>query len=165
MKSKNESSLVVNIFLVVVVVVLVGLLIAWMTGVFKDKRQDLNNGTEKIDHVIGTISEFDLVVYDGYTMKGSSLVELINEYTTKEAPVAIGVQTLANMKGTSNKTTYYNYSITSDSSGYNLGTKKSDTVPTVKTSDDYIAPNESFKGEILRNSNNDIIGILFVQQK
>ena len=62
----------------VVAVILVGLIIAWSTGVFKDKRKDLNEGTERIN-AISSMAEFDLLAYDGGSIMGSLLVDLIND--------------------------------------------------------------------------------------
>lgn len=154
MKTKN-TDLVIQIFLVVVAVILVGLLIAWSTGVFKDKRQDLNQSTNKIDDIVGSVADFDLLVYDGYTIKGSSLVELIDEMKRKDLVISIGVQTLAK------QTTYYNY-------GYD-GTVLKDKVTISPTKDkskkDYITPSGSFKGKLIKNVNNEIICVEFTQQQ
>ena len=77
MKTKN-SDIAVKIFLVVVAVILVGLIIAWSTGVFKDKKNDLNEGTERINNAISSMAEFDLLVYDGGNITGSLLLDLID---------------------------------------------------------------------------------------
>jgi hypothetical protein len=90
MKTKN-SDIAVKIFLVVVAVILVGLIIAWSTGVFKDKRNDLNEGTAKINSAISSMAEFDLLFYDGGTITGILLLDLI-----KESDVTISYRTLEN---------------------------------------------------------------------
>ena len=78
MKTKN-SDIAVKIFLVVVAVILVGLIIAWSMGVFKDKKKDLDDGTARINNAISSMAEFDLLVYDGGTITGGLLLELIEE--------------------------------------------------------------------------------------
>lgn len=156
MKTKRSSDLVVKIFLVVVAVILVGLLIAWSTGVFKDKQRDLNRGTEKIDSALSSMAEFDLLVYDGYTIKGEALVELIEEYKSREITLAIGVKTLGDKD-----TTYYNYSFTSG----DLGAVAILTPPTEKNNTAYITPSGNFLGEVIKNRNNEIVCITFTQQK
>ena len=93
MRTKN-SEIAVKIFLLVVSVILVGLIIAWSTGVFKDKRNDLNQGTEKINDVLGTMADFDLLVYDGNIISGERVADLIEEVMRK-IDMAIGVKTIA----------------------------------------------------------------------
>ncbi len=156
MKTKNSSDLVVKIFLIVVAVILVGLLIAWSTGVFKDKKQDLNEGTEKIDQVLSSVADFDLLVYDGYTINGKSLTDLIVDMQNKEATLSVGVKTLAG------SIQYYNYSVTADN---NLGAVVTITPSTSKADDDYINPSARFLGDIVKNINNEIVCIMFTQQK
>lgn len=156
MKTKNGSDLVIKIFIIVVAVILVGLLIAWTTGVFKDKKQDLNDGTEKIDHIVGSVADFDMLVYDGYTMKGNTLVELINEMGKKGSMLSIGVETLAKTKQ------QYNYLLSADN---NLGTVSTAKIPSNKSDSNYINPTAGFLGSVIRNQNNEIVGLLFTQQK
>lgn len=95
MKTKN-SDIAVKIFLVVVAVILVGLLIAWSTGVFKDKRNDLNDGTERINKAISSMAEFDLLTYDGRTISGNLLLDLIEE---NPEGVKVSYHTLAKPTG------------------------------------------------------------------
>lgn len=146
MKTKN-SDIAVKIFLVVVAVILVGLIIAWSTGVFKDKRNDLNEGTEKINSAISSMAEFDLLYYDGGTITGSILLEIIKEKADGEAKfdgVAISYKTLAEPSATPAP-----YPTTIPSRGH----------------DRYINPNGLFKGEIDRDDNDVITGLIFKQQK
>lgn len=138
-----------------VIVVLVGLLIAWMAGVFKDKKQDLNSGTEKIDKAINSIADFDLLVYDGDTISGETLSELISEYKSKDIPISIWVHTLDSSDA------YYNYSFTTN----NLGTAVTITPPASKTASSYITPSGNFLGDVIKNSNNEIVCLKFSQQK
>lgn len=146
MKTKN-SDIAVKIFLVVVAVILVGLLIAWSTGVFKDKRNDLNDGTERINKAISSMAEFDLLAYDGGNITGNLLVDLINEVV--EGEMDIEEITVETIKGTDK--TYTN------SAKYNLGDLD-------KQNADYINPNGVFKGKIKRNENGIIETIKFTQQ-
>lgn len=141
MKTKN-SDIAVKIFLVVVAVILVGLIIAWSTGVFKDKRKDLNEGTERINNAINSIAEFDLLVYDGGTVTGNILLDLIKEKADGEAKfdgVAISYRTLE--KATVDKT------------------------PTSLEESSDVNPNGIFKGKIVRDPNNVITSLIFTQQK
>ena len=156
MKTKS-ADLVVKILITVIVVILAGLLIAWMAGLFKDKRQDLNSGTEKIDSAISSMSDFDLIVYDGNTISGDSLMELISDFKTKNVPVSIWVNTL------DNATTgdYYNYAFATG----DLGATVTITPPASKSATGYITPSANFLGDVIRNENNEIVCLKFVQKK
>jgi len=144
MKTKN-SDIAVKIFLVVVGVILVGLLVAWSTGVFKDKRNDLNDGTERINKALSSMAEFDLLAYDGAAITGSLLLELIEN---KPEDVEILYVTLKE----STRPTPLPYPISPS--------------PTPKRDEErYINPYGIFKGEVKRNENNVIEEIIFIQQK
>lgn len=156
MKTKY-SDLISKIFLTAVIVVLTGLLIAWMAGVFKDKRQDLNSGTEKIDQAINSMADFDLLVYDGDTVSGETLAELIADYKSKDVKVSVWVHTLDNAD------TYYNYAFTPASN--TLGAVSATALPTSKTAAGYITPSGTFLGDVLKNSNNEIVCLKFSQKK
>jgi hypothetical protein len=165
MKTKN-SDITVKIFLVVVSVILVGLIIAWSTGVFKDKRNDLNKGTEKIDTVLASVADFDMLYYEGKTIRGETLEELISEIQEKDLEVGIGVRTLASGSGTYK---FYNYSMVigsdGDKSENKLGSEEEATTSTDVTKPDYINPSGKFKGELVKDNNDNIIGLVFIQHK
>jgi len=146
MKTKN-SDIAVKIFLVVVAVILVGLIIAWSTGVFKDKQKDLNEGTERINSAISSMAEFDLLYYDDGTITGSLLQDLINEKADGSSDlegVIISYKTLADIIVTPAP-----YPSPAPSKG----------------EERYINPNGIFKGDVTRDKNNVITGLIFTQQK
>jgi len=148
MRSKN-SDIAVKIFLVVVAVILVGLLIAWSMGVFKDKKNDLDEGTEKINNAISSMAEFDLLIYDGHTISGNLLMELCQEASSDSGRldgVKIRYLTIARSNEASPTPVVYSSS-------------KLD-----KSDKDYINPNGIFKGEVKRDDNGVINEIIFSQQ-
>lgn len=151
MKTKN-SDIAVKIFLVVVAVILVGLIIAWSTGVFKDKRKDLNEGTAKINSAISSMAEFDLLFYDGGSISGDALVKFIKTVNDKNPDLTIKVFTL-DILGESPTTTPAAYS----------GTTPYPTSSPPKTESYYINPNGMFRGEVNRNDNDVITGVTFTQ--
>ena len=50
-----------------------------MTGVFSEKKADINSGTGKIDSETNDIAEFDIWVWDGKTIGGKALKKLMYE--------------------------------------------------------------------------------------
>lgn len=157
MKTK-KSDLVAKILIAAIIVILAGLMIAWMAGLFKDKKQDLNSGTEKINTTINSMADFDLLVYDGDTINGDSLAELITDYKEKSVPVSIEVKTL---DGT---TVNYNYAVTDTGLG-NLGATVTVTPPAGKAANGYITPSGKFTGSVRKNSNDEIYCLAFQQKK
>ncbi|NLJ95738.1 MAG: hypothetical protein GX321_01180 [Clostridiales bacterium] len=146
MKTKS-SDIAVKIFLVVVAVILVGLIIAWTTGVFKDKKSDLDKGTERINSAITSMAEFDLLIYDGGTITGSLLLDLIDEKaggSEKFKDIVIEYKTLA--EATVSPAPYPS------------------TAPE-KTNARYINPNGLFEGTVIKNENDVIKSITFTQIK
>ena len=74
-----KAELTAKILITAMIVILVGVLIVWMTGVFNDKKIDINSGTGKIENETNEISEFDISTWDGETIGGKALIELIYE--------------------------------------------------------------------------------------
>lgn len=154
MKTKG-SDLIAKILIAAIIVILTGLMIAWMAGLFKDKKQDLNSGTEKINNTINSMADFDLLVYDGNTINGETLAQLISDYSDEKVPVSIQVKTL------DNNTINYNYSVASN----NLGTTITITPPAGKSANGYITPSGKFVGSIVKNTNDEIYCLAFEQKK
>jgi len=145
MKFKNDD-LPVKIFLVVVAVVLVGLIVAWSTGVFKDKKKDLNEGTERINKAISSMTEFDLLTYDGGSVTGSFLLDLIEDVRKGKLDLEISVITGAN-------------------GSQNFSPSVTPTPVADRHNDAYINPNGIFVGKLERDENGIIEKITFTQQK
>ncbi len=163
MKSKY-ADLIAKILVTAVVVVLTGLLIAWMAGLFKDKKQDLNSGSNKIDETISSVADFDLLVYGGKSMSGESLVNLIQEVVKKNPELSIAVSTLVNAKKATPIIIYYNKALGAGNS-INTGGTVTTLDQSSKSNDNYITPKANFVGEVLKNSNDEITGVIFRQQK
>lgn len=163
MKTKY-ADIAAKIIITVVIVILVGLLVAWLVGLFKDKKQDLNSSTEKINTTVNSVADFDYLSYDGASISGKSLVDLIKETVADAPELSIAVQTYVNSKKSTPVTVYYNKAVTSNNSIDSTG-----TITTLnqssKSSDSYITPNGSFIGKVLKNPNEEVTGILFVQKK
>lgn len=159
MKTKNSSSLVIGIIGIAVIVILLGILIAWGLGLFKDKKQEANAATAKIDSATQSMADFDLLAYDDYTIKGGSLIDLITEYKTKDVQVSLWVYTLDKIS------TYYNYALTTTTSTSDLGAAVTVTPPASKSADGYITETANFLGSVIRNENNQIVCLKFTQQK
>ncbi len=162
MKTKKSNILVVILF-AVIFVILAGAFLAWMTGMFKNKKKELNAGADKINDSVSSIADFDVDIYNGASINGVSLVELIEEVIYKGRDISIAVQTLANLDRLVPITIYYNRALAADNEIDSGGVVT--TLHQNISSNNYITPSANFVGKVLRNTNNEVTGILFVQKK
>lgn len=113
------------------------------------------NGTGQISRMNKEVAESDKVMYDGLVVTGSEVINAINKYKSEDISVKVA---------TKKSTVYYNRLLTS--SDKELGGESSSSVKNTQTitSTYYINQKAQFTGEILRDVNDTIIGISFVQQ-
>lgn len=160
----KKANMVTVLLLTLIGIIITGLFVAWMVGFMKDKKQSMNTSSDKADSVIGSMADFDFDAYDGNTIGGQTLIKLINDTTEKSPELSIAVQTLVNAKKATPVTIYYNKALTTANAINSSGTVTTLNQST-KSSDNYITPTANFCGEVLKNSNNEVTGILFIQQK
>lgn len=113
------------------------------------------NGTGQISRMNKEVAESDKVMYDGLDVTGSEVINAINKYKSEDISVKVE---------TKKSTVYYNRLLTD--SDKELGGESSASVKNAQTitSAYYINQKAQFTGEILRDVNDTIIGISFVQQ-
>ena len=109
----------------------------------------------KVDKLNSNIVESEFTVYDAMEISGNEVVTVISKF--KNEPIAIKVVTKKNSG------TFYNYTLDSNDS---LGSTSSEKISqaTEPTSDKYINPSGRFKGEIKRDENFVVTGLVFTQQ-
>lgn len=156
MKTKNASGLVVGIVITLFVIILSGTIIVWGSGYFNQNKKTMDKSTSKIDKTIGSMTDFDLTVYDGKSIRGDALVELITELEINEVQISIGVKTIAGVFA------YYVNNFTPTSK--DLSEEGAATITTDKTHEAYINPNGTFIGDVIKNDNKEIVCIQFTQQ-
>ncbi len=118
-----------------------------------------NSGTAQAKEVSNEFSEIDRSVYDGTDVLGSTISELIETVIEDKEELSIWVKTNAN-KTSGN---YYNYSMNT-TEPYSLTPIPTPTPsPTKITETNFINPDAQFHGKVYKNSNNNIIGIEFIQ--
>jgi hypothetical protein len=82
---------------------------------------------------------------------------LIADFKAHDTKVSVWVNTL----DTTN--TYYNYAFTPATN--TLGAASASAIPTSKAAAGYITPSGNFLGDVLKNTNNEIVCVKFTQQK
>ncbi len=113
------------------------------------------NGTGQISRMNKEIAESDKVMYDGLDVTGSEVVNAINKYKSEDIAVKVT---------TKKSVVYYNRMLTNNDT--EIGKESTASVKNTQTitSDYYINQKAQFTGEILRDVNDTIIGISFIQQ-
>ncbi|WP_281532400.1 hypothetical protein, partial [Anaerocolumna aminovalerica] len=116
------------------------------------------NGIGQISRMNKEFSEQDKVMYDGLDVTGSEVINAINKYKTEDIAVVVS---------TKKSTIYYNRNLNYSTNGEieiggvsNASVKDAQTI----TSTNYINQKVQFTGTILRDKNDTIIGISFVQK-
>lgn len=113
------------------------------------------NGTGQISRMNKEFAESDKVMYDGLDVTGSEVVNAINKFKNEDISVKVI---------TKKSVVYYNrYLINSDTEiggVSNASVKDTQTI----TSSYYINQKAQFTGSIIRDVNDTIIGISFVQK-
>lgn len=102
------------------------------------------------------LSESDKTMYDGMEVSGSEVINVINKFKNEELGLIVT---------TKKSTTYYGYTLNSADSVYSLGNKVSSSIKAAKqiTSDTYINSSAQFSCTVLRDKNDVIVGLQFVQ--
>ncbi|WFR59547.1 hypothetical protein QA584_10775 [Anaerocolumna sp. AGMB13025] len=113
------------------------------------------NGTGQISRMNKEVAESDKVMYDGLDVTGSEVINAINKYKSEDIAVKVT---------TKKSSVYYNRILIN--SDKELGNESNASVKDTQTitSSYYINQKAQFTGEILRDVNDTIIGISFVQQ-
>lgn len=135
--------------------VLTVLALASMVFFYMKEGQDVNSkASGKMTKLIAEMGESDLSMYDGVTVSGNEVVNAIKKFTNDE----ISVQVI-NKAGVQHN---YIYSIVDDSK-LDVRNTKSVQSAQVKGSANYINPTGQFKGELVRDKNDVLLGIRFTQ--
>ncbi len=120
----------------------------------REAKQTASNGAQEINKLNTEFAESDKVIYDNAIVSGSEVVNAIRKMSGEK--VGVAVETSA-----SSKPVYYGYEF--DISSGKLGEKGEGYVSSEEGSESYINPYASFKGTVVRDSNDVITGIRFVQ--
>lgn len=117
----------------------------------REARDTASSGAGQINRLNAEFMESDKVMYDGISVTGSEVVNVINKFKNDELCVQVKTK-----KGEAS----YGYTDTTLSSKSSHSIKETQNLKGVN----YINPNGLFLGEVIRDSNNVIVGLLFTQQ-
>ena len=120
----------------------------------REAKQTALNGAKEINRINTEFAESDKVVYDNTTVSGNEVMNVIKK--TDGEKVGIYVKT-------KKSETYYGYQFDLSSGALGAAAKGNYSLAAETSSDTYINPYADFKGSVIRDSNDTITGIKFVQ--
>ena len=140
-----------SIFITLLIVgAVVGLVMAGI-GLF-------NQAGDKMTNTATSIMETEYTQYDGASPSGSSVVNLIQQKKSGDDNIYILVKTKMNTSGVYYICDANNVKLDADTMRALVKDMKTNT------SSNYINPSKKFYGEVIRNDNNAIVGIVFTQE-
>lgn len=165
----NKISDATKILIFSATIVVVCVLCAVGFKMANEGKASVSSGTSKYNEMASSQDDTELMVYDGNTILGSQLVDLIKKTVDagESKYLSINVITLSNKDGRS-----YNYKINKTEDVYFL-TEIESTVedkyapntinPKDKSNKDYINPMSEFYGSVKKDINGNVICLEFEQ--
>lgn len=120
----------------------------------REARDTAASGAGQISKLNAEFNESDKVMYDGLSVSGSEVVNVINKF--KNGDISVQVNT--------KKSSNYYVNVLDDKQTEIIGSSSA-SVKSAQNSQSsaYINPNGQFQGSIIRDVNYTIIGIIFSQ--
>ena len=120
----------------------------------REAKDTASNGANQINKLNAEFVESDKVIYDGATVSGSEVVNVIKKFKNEKLGILVK---------TNKSKTYYGYSF-DENDGDIIGQVNSKNIdPTDSDSVNYVNPYVNFVGRIIRDKNEVITGIVFEQ--
>lgn len=138
-------------------IVLTLLLVSLIFSAYSTQQDNANQAITKTNEMNVTLLESDYTQYDGATISGSEVVNVIKRF--KDQDIYVGVCVTAT-SGVGTSFDYYNHDAT-------LGTNNIKDLASakVKSNANYITPSAQFLGEVKRDDTTGaIVGITFTRQ-
>lgn len=153
----NYLSEAVKILLFAASIIVVCVLCSIGFKTSKDWKSSAAAASEQLNTMESEYSNVDLSVYDGNTILGSELINLIKNTIEKKDYLSIVVWTLAGSR------TDYNYVF--DDTAKRLFNDGTTRIETSKAQSAYINQGAQFQGTAVKDENNNIICLYFEQME
>lgn len=147
----------INKFLIIAgALVLTFMLLSFAFWSGRESRDTATGVAGKISKLNSELTESDKTMYDGMDISGSEVLNVINKFKNEQLGIIVT---------TKKSTTYYGYILTNTDLVYELGSKSSASLKEAKRIDSntYVNSNAQFASTVLRDRNNVIVGLQFVQ--
>ncbi len=120
----------------------------------REAKETASNGANQINKLNSEFVESDKVIYDGATVSGSEVINVIKKMKNEKVGVYVS---------TKKSKTYYIYSFSLSDGELQNETSSDYQEALVSTNTKYINPYANFEGKIIRDKNDVITGIAFSQ--
>ncbi len=121
----------------------------------REAQDTASSGAGQIGRLNAELQESDKVMYDGLAVSGSEVLHVINRFASEDLGILVE---------TKKSTTCYGMTLSEDRKSLEGESSAEVKDAWQVTSNTYINPNSQFIGEVLRDENETIVGIRFVQQ-
>ncbi len=160
MTKVNKISDAVKFLILAATIVVVCILCAVGFKMANEGKSSVASGTNKYNEMVSGQDDSEYTAYDGNTVLGSQLSDLIKQTIDSNKFLGIRVKTTGNEEGVC-----YNYTLTKDGDHYKPTEIENKEYATMdKLNPDYINPFSLFYGKILKDLNGNIIGLEFTQE-
>lgn len=152
MENSTKAIIIAATVVITLALVTVGFL------VLRSGQETAKSAITRLDKMNNQLAESEYLIYDQTEVSGSEVVNALRKFEKEH----IGIQVITG-KTYPSGTWYINTVDTS--TGEITSTGGQDIMKTIdETSNEYVNPNGRFKGEIIRDKNGTITGIIFDQQ-
>lgn len=118
----------------------------------REAKQTATNSANQINEMNIEFMENDKIIYDGATVSGTEVVNVIKKMQNEKIGIYVN----------NGKTQlYYGYSFNTGTGELGSASTNKYTTAIDEASANYINPYGTFRGTVIRNSNNAITGIMF----
>lgn len=120
----------------------------------REAKDTASNGANQINKLNAEFVESDKVIYDGATVSGSEVINVIKKFKNEKLGILVK---------TNKSKTYYGYSFDENDGDIIAQVNSKNIDPTDSDSVNYVNPYVNFVGRIIRDKNEVITGIVFEQ--
>ncbi len=131
----------------------------------REASDTASTGAGQINELTAEFADASLTMYDGTSVSGSEVLNVLRKYDGET--IGILVKNSSNSSGAA-----YNYTINFESGSVTRGELGSKTTANkytdarnVQNTSVYINPTGRFAGNVVRNSNGSVIGLVFAQEE
>ena len=120
----------------------------------KEAQATASTGTSQIGKINSEFAENDKTMYDGVKVSGSEVINAIRKFEDDKMGISVVTNT---------GQTFYGYAFNIDTGDLTIKNTNEYTDAISENDASYINPYADFKGEVVRNANDVITGIVFTQ--
>lgn len=142
-------------------------LISLVVNLFGSSAQGAKRAQDEFTSIQRELAAQSFITYDETSLTGSQVINAIRKFSSKDS-FGIYVQTGKHQANGDDGVWYNHFVVTSDGPNYGKVIKEAAT-GNLKNAldeyhDDYINPSGSFRSHLIYNKNQQIVGIMFIQE-